>query len=94
MMKEAKEKQDKQLDRVQQKVCSAELKLAEEHAVRLPAQASDSAAGTSEASTKREALHVTRQLEMNTKTLAALQRASKQATTAKTAGRRRQTTCR
>jgi hypothetical protein len=53
--------------------------------VRLPAQASASAAGTSEASTKREALNVTRQLEMNTKTLAALQRASKQATTAKTA---------
>jgi hypothetical protein len=85
MMKDAKEKQDKQLDRVQQKVCSAELKLAEEHAVRFPAQASASAAGTSEASTKREALNVTRQLEMNTKTLAALQRASKQATTAKTA---------
>jgi hypothetical protein len=85
MMKEAKEKQDKQLDRVHHKVCSAELKLAEEHAVRLPAQASASAAGTSEASTKREALNVTRQLEINTKILAALQRASKQATTAKTA---------
>jgi hypothetical protein len=50
MMKEAKEKQDKHLDRVQQKVCSAELKLAEEHAVRLPTQVSASAAGTSEAS--------------------------------------------
>jgi hypothetical protein len=85
VMKNAKEKQDKQLDRVQQKVCSAELKLAEEHAVLLTAQASASAAGTSEASTKREALNVTRQLEMNAKTLAALQRASKQATTAKTA---------
>jgi hypothetical protein len=46
MMKEAKEKQDKHLDRVQQKVCSAELKVAEEHAVRLPTQASASAAGT------------------------------------------------
>jgi hypothetical protein len=34
-MKEAKEKQDKQLDRVQQKVRSAELKPVEEHAVRL-----------------------------------------------------------
>jgi hypothetical protein len=85
IMKEAKQKSDKQLDRVQQKVCSAELKPAEEHAVRLPAQESASAAGTSEASTKREALNVTWQLEMNTKTSAALQRASKQATTVKTA---------
>jgi hypothetical protein len=54
MMNEAKEKQDTQLDRVQRKV-------------RLPAQASASA-GTSEASTKREALNVTRQLKMNMKT--------------------------